>query len=136
MSWFNLLFIYGDWALLALRVAVGAIFLVHGKAKFAMWKVNPSEQMSVGMLSLMRFLSIAETLGGLAILAGFLTPLAALGLMIVMLGALRFKIFVWKTPFMELTKNGWEFDLVLLASNLISFVFGPGKIALDAILWP
>lgn len=125
---------YGDFALLALRIAVGAIFLVHGKGKRGMWKARPSEQMPAGMLNLMRFLSIAETLGGLAVLAGFLTPLAALGLGVIMLGAIKMKIVKWKMPFTAMDKVGWEFDLILLAACAVLLVLGGGVFSLDA-LW-
>ena len=35
----------GDWALLVLRLGLGAIFLVHGRQKLRMWKMQPSAQM-------------------------------------------------------------------------------------------
>jgi len=130
----SLIYNYGDWGPLALRIAVGVIFLVHGVKKFKMWKMQSSDQMPKGMLNLMRFLSIVEPLGGLAILAGFMTQLAAVGLGLIMLGALRFKIFVWKTPFYMPDKNGWEIDLIILAAVVALLFIGPGALSLDWFL--
>lgn len=126
---------YSAFGLLALRIAVGVIFLVHGKAKWAMWKMQSSEQMKPGMINLLRFLSIAEPLGGLAVLLGFLTPLAALGLAIIMLGAIHAKISMWKVPFMTQSNTGWEFDLMILGATVAIIFLGAGSISLDQFLW-
>lgn len=119
-----------NFSLLFLRVAVGVIFLVHGLGKRGMWKMQPSAQMSGGMLGVMKLLSVVEPLGGVAVLVGFLTNWAALGLGVIMLGALWFKINKWKTPFSATDKVGWEFDLLILASVLILLAYGPGALAL------
>lgn len=58
---------------MALRLGVGSVFLVHGLKKRAMWKLRPSPQLPTGTLALLRVLSIAEPLGGLAVLGGLLT---------------------------------------------------------------
>lgn len=117
----------GDWGLLGLRLAVGAIFLVHGISKWLMWRMQPSAQMPRGMLALMRFLSVAEPLGAGALILGALTQFAAIGLGVVMLGALYFKIKVWKNKFV----NGWELDLVLLAANVALVLLGAGTWSAD-----
>ncbi len=129
MTFYSLLE-YGGWGLLALRVAIGATFIVHGKGKFKLWKAGSTAP----MLGMMRFLAVAETLGGIAVLFGFLTQLAALGLGIIMLGALRYKIFVWKLPFADTTKNGWELDLLILAACVALFLMGAGPFSIDS-LW-
>lgn len=117
-------------ALLFLRISLASSFLVHGKQKLAMWKAQPSEQMSKKMLGIFRILSIAEILGGLALLFGFLTQWAALGLSIIMLGALYFKIKVWKKKFSE--ASGWEIDLIMLAGLLLLLTIGAGIYSLDS----
>ncbi|MBI2098849.1 DoxX family protein [Candidatus Uhrbacteria bacterium] len=131
MDFLNSLTSYFDWGLLALRLAVGVIFFAHGKAKWAMWKMQPNPQMPAQMLSTMKLLSIAEPLAALALIIGFWTQLAALGLAIIMLGALYFKIKVWKAPFTSQTATGWEFDLMLLAANLALLTTGPGALVLS-----
>lgn len=122
---------YPDLGLLALRLAVGFVFLYHGLKKQGMWKMQASPQMSAGMINMMRLLSVAEPLGGLAVIAGFLTPYAALGFIIIMLGAIYHKIKLWKIPFMAQNNTGWEFDFVLLVASLALILLGPGAFAID-----
>lgn len=121
--------IYGaDWALLFLRIGVAATFFSHGLQKWSMWKMPPSEQMSASQLLLMRSLSIIEPLAALSVLLGVYTLYGALALSVVMVGALYFKIAVWKKKFAE--PGGWEFDLTLLAAAILIAALGPGVFSL------
>jgi putative oxidoreductase len=115
--------------LLVLRIAIAAIFLVHGTNKLKKWKQIPG---------FFRFLGICETLGGLAVLSGFLTQIASIGLAIIMLGALHHKLFKWHIPFTSEQTTGWEFDLLILAGVLALLIFGAGNISIDALIgwWP
>jgi len=126
---------YQDLGLLALRLTVGAIFLVHGTQKWAMWKMAPSAQMPANMLGLMKFLSVAEPLGGLAMVVGFLVQPAAIGLGLIMIGASMMKMKTWKIPFAAKDKTGWEFDILILAACLALLFFGAGAIALDRLVF-
>lgn len=65
------------------------------------------------------FLGISEVAGGLAVAAGVLTQPAAFGLILVMLGAIEKKIFVWHTGFWGEKSSGWHYDLMLLLINLL-----------------
>lgn len=121
-----------DIGLLALRLAIGAIFWVHGTQKKAMWKMSPSEQMPAKMLTTMKILSIAEPLGALAMFAGFLTRPAAAGLGIIMFGALYLKKNKWNMPFTAMDKLGWEFDLIILAGCVALLSMGGGSWSVDA----
>ncbi|MBI4261992.1 DoxX family protein [Candidatus Uhrbacteria bacterium] len=132
MYFFNELSGYYDSALLALRVAVGASFLAHGLMKRGMWRMQPSAEMPVGMLNMMRFLSIVEPLGALAVLAGFLTQYAAIGFGLIMLGAIYFKTQKWGKTFAG--DGGWELDLLLLASAIVLLLGGAGNVSIDARL--
>jgi putative oxidoreductase len=125
---------WSDLALLVLRCAVAAIFWVHGRSKAGMWKMQPGPQMPAPMLNLMRTLSIAEPLGALAMLAGLLSQLAAVGFILVMGGAIYMKRKAWKTPFMSQTSTGWELDLLVLASAFTLLILGPGAYSLQALL--
>ena len=119
---------FGDLGIFLLRLAVAISFLVHGKQKLAMWRMKPSEQMPSGMLNMMKFLSVAEIAGGLALISGVLSQLAAMGLAIIMLGAIYFKMKTWKKKFSE--PGGWEMDLILLAACLTILFSGRGLINL------
>ncbi|HEV8265458.1 MAG TPA: DoxX family protein, partial [Gemmatimonadales bacterium] len=116
-------------------IGIGTIFLVHGTAKRRLWKMQPSPQMPAGFLRTLRLLSIAEPAGGLAVLTGFLTQPAALGLALVMLGALRFLMTKVHRPFTTETGAGWEFEFMLLLGALVLFVMGGGRFALDRVLF-
>ena len=116
------LFSYGDAGILVLRLAIAAIFLVHGIKKL------PGQ-----MGGFLTFIGIAETLGGAALLVGLLTQLAALGIAIIMIGAIYKKIFEWHTPFTAMNKSGWELDLVLLAGCIALMTLGSGAYGVDAM---
>lgn len=123
-----------DVALLLLRIGLGSVFLVHGTHKQRLWKVQPSQQLPAGMLRTLRFLSIAEPAGALGVLFGFLTRPAAIGLALVMLGALRFLITKVHRKFTgEVT--GWEFEYMLLIVAIALALLGGGKYALDRIVF-
>lgn len=135
MESFANLYQFSNWGLFVLRIAVGVIFLVHGTQKWTMWKMQPSEQMPASMISLMKFLSIVEPLGALAVLMGFLTQLAAAGLGIIMIGAIGLKIGMMKIPFTVNDKTGWEFDFIILAATIALFFFGAGSVGLDRVIF-
>ncbi len=119
--------------LLVLRIAVGIVFLVHGFQKFGMWKMQPSEQMPSNMLTIMRILSIAEPLGGLGILVGFLTRPASIGIGIIMLGAIYLKTSKWNRKFTG--DGGWEYDVVLLAAVITLLIAGAGTFSVDYVIF-
>ena len=121
-----------SFAELALRIAVGTVFLVHGLQKKMFWKAQPSAQLPLGMIKVLRFLSIVEPLGGVAMLAGFLTRPAAIGLSIIMLGAINLKARQMKKGFTG--DGGWELDFMILAANVALLLVGGGAWSLDRVL--
>lgn len=131
MKFFHDLLKHRDLGLLFLRLGVGVTFLYHGVMKWSLWSAAAGDPSGANMLNLMKFLSIVEPLGGLALILGVLTQLASLGLAVVMLGAIYFKMAVWKFAFAEAAKTGWELDFILLAACLCLLLVGAGKYALD-----
>src|SRR6267378_4169234 len=94
---------------LLLRVGLAAIFIFHGldllqKEGGAGW--NPSlskpEQLAVAW---------GELLGGIALALGLLTRLAALGIAIIMGGAI-YKVH-WEQGF-DIQKHGWEYNFLII----------------------
>jgi putative oxidoreductase len=77
-----------------------------------------------------RFLGLAELAGGLGVALGILPQLAALGLILVMLGAIQKKIFVWHTGFWGKSSDGWHYDLLFVAMCLVIATTGGGRIVL------
>ena len=126
---------FGDFGLVALRLAIGIIFLVHGTLKWKMWAMEPSESLSASMLTIFKILSIAEPLGAIGIIIGLLTPYAAIGLSTVMIGVIIRKISVMHLSFMARGATGWEFDTMILAGLVCLLFLGPGKYSVDQKLF-
>ena len=135
MGFFVSLHQLSDVALLVLRLALGIIFLLHGLPKRGLWSAQPSAQMSAGLLTRLRILSIAEPAGALGLIFGFLTQLAGLGLVIVMLGAITFLTTKVHRTFKEEKAPGWEFEFMLLVGALVLAILGGGKYALDRVVF-
>src|SRR6266508_2825303 len=135
MSFFASLHQYRDVALLLLRLTLGTIFLLHGLPKRGLWSAQPSDRMPASMLRNLRILSIAEPAGALGLIFGFLTQLAALGLVIAMLGALQFLITKVHRKFTGDNAAGWEFEFMLLIVALALAILGGGKFALDRVIF-
>jgi putative oxidoreductase len=120
---------FTDVALLLLRVMVGLVFITSG------WKhLNDSEARSkdIGMSkSFTIFLGAAEVAGSLGVIFGVLAQLAAGCLILLMLGAIQKKIFVWRTGFWgDSGTNGWSYDMMLVIMNLVIVTTGGGNLSL------
>lgn len=115
---------YSDLGLLFMRLIVALVFGVSG------WNdlKNPAgraQSMSVSR-GFAVFLGAAELLGSIGIALGILLQPAALGLILVSLGAIQKKMFVWKTGFWGKGSDGWHYDLLFLAMNLVILLTGGG----------
>ena len=101
---------FGMWFLPAIA---GVIFIVHGVPK-----VRHPEGIAA-TLHAPKFVGtlqgLVEVAGGLLLIFNFYVQIVSLVFALIMLGAIYFKIFVWKTPFFAHDKTGWELDLLLLA---------------------
>ena len=125
---FPQLFQFNDCALLLLRVMIFLVFITSG------WKhmTDPQQrskdiEMSVGFTI---FLGAGEMAGAAGVLVGVLTQWAAIGLILIMLGAIQKKIFKWKTGFWGENSMGWHYDLMLVVMNLVILCTGGGLMAL------
>jgi putative oxidoreductase len=120
---------FTDVALLFMRIIVRIVFMTSG------WKHLQDPQgrskdieMSKGFTI---FLGAAEFAGGFGVILGVLAQPAALGLILVMLGAIQKKIFVWHTGFWGKSgSNGWSYDTMLVAMNLVIVTTGGGNLSL------
>ena len=129
---------FQDWGLLALRVAIGAIFVYHGMPKL---KSEMAKKMAPGIgipVGLFTLIGLGEVVAGLAAILGVYTQIAGLFIGLVMIGALYLKVTKWKVPFSSMKGPGWEFDLILLGAAIALFLVGSGAISVDAAigLWP
>ncbi len=118
---------FTDFALVLLRVMVGLVFINSGyHATLRIPKRAPRASSSRRIFTI--FLGFAEGLGGLAVLVGCLTQLAAIGLVLIMLGALQKKIFVWKTGFWGKDGLGWSYELTLVSMLLVILCTNGGRL--------
>jgi putative oxidoreductase len=119
---------FADLALLLMRLLVAVVFLSSG---WSHAKDPVARSKSIGMSpGFTRFLGFAELAGGLGVAFGVLLQLAALGLILVMLGAIQKKIFVWHTGFWGKSSDGWHYDLLFVTMCLVIATTGGGRYVL------
>ena len=73
------------------------------------------------------FLAVAELAGGAGVILGVLQQLASIGLILIMLGAMQKKIFVWKTGFWGKDGLGWSYELMLISMLLVILFTDGGR---------
>lgn len=116
------------YSLLFLRVMVGLVFADSGYNDL---KDPRSRAAGLGLpKGVILFLAIAELLGGVAVAIGVLTQLACIGLILIMLGAIQKKIFVWKTGFWGKDGLGWNYELIFISMLLVIFCTDGGRLTL------
>jgi putative oxidoreductase len=123
---------FTDIAPLMLRLMVGLIFLSSG------WKhaSNPeSRSTDIGMSKRFTlFLGIAECAGALGVIFGVLTQLAAIGLILIMLGAIQKKIVTWHISFWgKHGTDGWSYDTIMVVMNLVIASTAGGRFVLERL---
>ena len=122
-------------ALLLLRLAIGTIFVAHGGQKLFVFGLDGVAGSFAGMGIPMAeilgpFVSFVEFLGGLALITGLLTRLAALGLVFNMAVAIL-QVHLRNGFF---NPGGIEFPMLLLAGSLGLVLAGAGRWSLDALI--
>jgi putative oxidoreductase len=132
----------GSWGLLALRIALGVVFIYHGYPKF--FKVPPIGG-AAGFAQFLRMMGIPAPLffawvvailefwGGIALILGLATRWLGLLFAIEMLVAITRAKAARGVRFMAMDTTGWEFDFVLLAGALALMLLGGGAYSLDAV---
>jgi uncharacterized membrane protein YphA (DoxX/SURF4 family) len=129
-----------DSGALVLRLGLAAIFIVHGFLKLvqdggAGWNDDlPREtQMAVAW---------GETVCGGALLLGFLSRLAAVGIIVMQTGAIS--LYTWRFDFVHIEYNranplrvptGTEYNFALIIMCLAVIAIGSGKASLDHFLF-
>jgi putative oxidoreductase len=117
-----------DPGLLLMRVMAGAIYMDSGYKDL---KDPDARSKSVGLpKNVAIFIAVAELAGGAGIILGILQQLAAIGLILIMLGAIQKKIMVWKTGFWGKDGFGWNYDLTLVSMLLVIIATDGGNFVL------
>lgn len=118
-----------------LRLAAGIILISHGYPK--LFGPKPGPKGFAGYLKTLGFspplvwayvVGISEFGGGVFLILGFLTRLAALVV------AIQFLVIILRVKWgkgLDMGQGGWEYDMALLAIALSLLVTGPGRVALD-----
>lgn len=115
-----------DWGLLALRLALGAVFIYHGWLKLSDIPATAGFFEAVGIPLAMFFawlVALVEFIGGIALVLGFWTKSFALILAINMIIAII-------TVHLGDSWAETEFAVLTLASSLALFANGAGKFRL------
>jgi len=134
-----------DYALTIVRVVLGVVFFAHGAQKALGWfggaGFGGTMQLftaRLGIPALFAFLAImAEFLGGLGLIIGLLSRIAALGIAVNMIVAV-FKVHAANGLFMNWSGHqrgeGFEFHLLAIAMALLVMIRGGGALSLDRVL--
>jgi putative oxidoreductase len=123
---------FTDFSLLFLRLMVGIVFITSGYKHLTDPEARSKD---IGMsTSFTVVLGAAQLAGGLGVISGVFAQLAAIGLILVMLGAIQKKIFVWHTGFWGKSgTNGWSYDTMLVVMNLVIVTTGGGNLTLTSL---
>ena len=123
---------FKDYSLLLLRIGVGGVFLGHGAIKFAGGVQGVGAffaQLGIPLSGIMAPAVVAmEFFGGLAILLGTGTRIAALLLTAVMVVAMA------TVTLARGFAGGYDLNIALLGGLLCLLLAGPGKLALGGDL--
>lgn len=113
-----------------IRASIGVIFIVYGLQKFdPVWK---NHLIGFGLPPELQIpIALAETIGGIFLIVGFMTRITGVIFSIILLDAI-FHIR-WENGFL-ISQGGWDYDLALLAMTLFVIVNGAGKFSLVAKL--
>ena len=126
--------------LLILRIVLGLVFLGHGSQKIFGWFGGHGMSGHTGFMEALGLRparlfawtsALGEFFGGLGVLLGLLTPLAAAGIIGSMATAI-IKVH-WKKGFWN-TKGGLEYPLALATIAFVIGLVGPGRYSLDHAL--
>lgn len=120
---------FSDLSFLVIRLVIAAIFIYHAVPKLKGAKMmSQAMGMPAGMIFM---LGAVEFLSSLGMIFGVYVQIAAFLLAMVMIGAIYFKTAKWHVPFGAMDKTGWEFDLILLAANIVILVNGGGAVGIQ-----
>ena len=134
-----------DYAITVLRLVMGLVFSAHGAQKMLGWFGGYGFGGTMGFFTHqmgipapLAFLAIcAEFFGGLGLLLGFLSRIAAFGIMCNMLVAVAL-VHAANGFFMNWAGNqkgeGFEYHLLAIASALVIILKGSGALSVDRFL--
>ncbi|NGN65568.1 DoxX family protein [Streptomyces sp. A7024] len=123
-----------DVGLLLLRLALGVIMVAHGTQKLFGYFGGPGLDGAAkgframgypASKSMATVAGLTETLGGVGLIFGFITPLAAAAVMGTMINAIGVRWGAFFAP------AGMEYELLLAAAAAALCLTGPGRLSVD-----
>jgi putative oxidoreductase len=135
----------GDWVIAIVRIVLGVVFFAHGAQKTLGWFGGAGFQNTMSVFrdhlripAPLAVLAIAaEFLGGLGLIVGLLSRVAALGIAIVMcvaLVAVHRKFGFFMNWYGEKQGHGIEYHILVLALATVVIFKGGGAFSLDQVL--
>jgi putative oxidoreductase len=136
----------GDWVITILRIVLGVVFFAHGAQMALGWFGGLGLQSTVRVFredlripAPLAVLAVAaEFLGGLGLIVGLLSRVAALGIAVVMsvaLVAVHRKFGFFMNWYGEKRGHGIEYHVLVLALALAVMIKGGGAFSLDQVLY-
>ena len=136
-----------DFALTVVRVTLGAIMFAHATQKVFGWfggnGWEPALEFYNGVLgipvAIAAFAIISEFFASVGVIVGFLSRVAALGVIAIMIGAIAIMIgpngfFMNWFGQMAAGAEGYEYHLLVIAMSVLLVVRGGGALSVDRIL--
>jgi len=135
-----------DWVLTVVRSIIGITFFAHGAQKMLGWYGGPgfsgTLQVFTTQLRIPAPLAVlvisAELFGGLGLIVGLLSRIAALGIVLTMLGAVtmvHFRYGLFMNWYGNQKGHGIEYHLLAIALALVVIVKGAGAFSIDHVLY-
>jgi putative oxidoreductase len=135
-----------DWTQTVVRVILGTVFFAHGAQKLQGWIAGACLRKTLGTLhefaglpvSLAYVATMSEFFGGVGLIVGLLSRVAAIGICVTMLSAIamvhwRFGLFMnW---FGDNKGHGFEYHLLAIGLAIVIIVRGSGALSLDRLLF-
>ena len=122
---------YKGCALFLIRLAVGVVFVYHGWAKVSDMSNTVAMFSGMGIPAFLTYIAAyTEFLGGIALIVGFNTRIAATLGFIVM--SVAFCKVHWANGF-NIMHGGYEYAMVLLANFAALVIVGGGRHSMDAM---
>ena len=134
-----------DGATTILRLVLGVIFFAHGAQKMLGWFGGYGFTGTMGFFTgmmhipaLFAFLAIAaEFFGGLGLIFGFLTRIAALGIfsnMVVAITLVHYQYGLFMNWSGTQKGEGYEYHVLVLAITVFLMIRGAGAVSVDRLL--
>lgn len=122
-----------DLAAALLRVSLGGLFLAHAGLKIFVFTPAGTAAffVSLGLPGALAYVTMTvEVLGGIALILGYRTRIAALVTIPVLLGAIAF-VHIHNGFFFNDANGGWEYPAFWIVTLVVQALLGGGAFSMD-----